>query len=135
MKSGHNESVVQCFTNHVSSRTRAFIQKLLEVCDTYSSRYHVVSRLLQSVKHLLYREDQWPQFAISTANLEGHFNLEEIDSKHMRNLQSCLFGSSDISLTETSCKLCAILNNIRPKTLFRYANQCFSIKVEILFQF
>lgn len=115
MKCNHKECYGQCCIKNFSSGTQAFVQKLIEACDMYTSRYHVVSRLIQSMKHILNRTDQWSQFAAPT----DLCNFEEIDNEHITSLHNYLFSNSDISLSTTSCKISGSLNMIRPKTLFR----------------
>lgn len=114
MKCNHKECGEQCFIKNANSGTQAFLQKLIETCDMYTSRYHVVSQLIQSMKCILTRVDQWSQFTVPTdlGNLE-------LDREHVTNLQSCLFGNSDISLLAISCKISDCINKIRPQTLFR----------------
>lgn len=107
------------FIKNVNSEAQVFVQKLIKACDMYTSRYHVVLRLIRSMKHVLNRINQWSQFTVPS----DLGNLEEIDCKYVKSLRSCLFGNSDVSLSAASSKISDCLNKIRPKTLFRPRNE------------
>lgn len=115
MRCNDKESGEQSCIKNVHCGTQAFTQKLIKACDMYTSRYHIISRLIWSMKRIINRVDQWSKFAIPA----DFVNAEEMDSTHVTSLQNCLFGNSDISFSATSCKIIDNLNKIRPKTLFR----------------